>query len=112
MEIDASRPIKKAPSKILTRGIKKITKKLTIIALLPEAKKPLMLKPSNSISIISLLLKLPTFIQKIPSRSPKMQEALNRGNYKLDAVINKLLTQIKLPVIKESYNGVTLREFL
>jgi len=34
-----------------------------------------------------------------------MQEALNKGNYKLDAIINKLLAQTKLPgnLILEEY---------
>jgi len=35
-----------------------------------------------------------------------MQEALNKGNYKLDAVINKLLAQIKLSgnlILREYY---------
>ena len=73
--------------------------------MLPKAKKPLILKPSNSISTISLLLKLLTFIQKIPLRSPKMQKALNKGNYKLNAIIDKLLAQIKLP------RNLTLKEY-
>jgi len=34
-----------------------------------------------------------------------MQEALNRGNYKLDVVIDKLLAQIKL------LENLTLREY-
>ena len=77
--------------------MKRIIKKLIATASFPKAKKPLMSKPSNSVSTTSLLSKLPTSIQKVPSRSPKMQEALNRGNYKLNAVIDKLLAQIKLP---------------
>ena len=62
MEIDAPGPTKRAPSEILARGTKRITKKLTITALLLKVKKSLMLKPSNLVSTISLLLKLPTFI--------------------------------------------------
>ena len=62
MEIDASGLTKKAPLEILAWGTKRIIKKLIATALLSKAKKPLMLKPSNSISIISLLSKLPTFI--------------------------------------------------
>ena len=77
--------------------MKRIIKKLIIIASLFEAKKSLILKPLNSVSITSLLSKLPNFIQKVPSQSPKMQEALNRGNYKLNAVIDKLLAQIEFP---------------
>jgi len=62
MEIDAPGFTKRAPSEILARGTKRITKKLTITALLLKVKKSLMLKPSNLVSTISLLLKLPTFI--------------------------------------------------
>ena len=62
MEIDAPRLTKRALLKILIRGIKRITKKLTATALFLKAKKPLMLKLSNSVSTISLLSKLPTFI--------------------------------------------------
>ena len=97
MEIDAPGPTKRAPSEILARGTKRITKKSTATASLPEAKKPSVSKPSNSVSTTSLLSKLPTSIQKVPSRSPRMQEALNRGNYRLDAVIDKLLAQTELP---------------
>jgi len=62
MEIDASGLIKRASSKVLTRGTKRITKKSTAIASLLKAKKSLISKLSNSVSIISLLLKLPIFI--------------------------------------------------
>jgi len=39
----------------------------------------------------SLFSKLPTFIQKVSSQSLKMQKALNKRNYKLNVVIDKLL---------------------
>ena len=85
--------------------MKRIIKKLIVTASLSKVKKSLVSKPSNSISTISLLSKLPTSIQKIPLRNPKMQEALNKGNYRLNAVIDKLLTQIKLS------GNLTLKEY-
>ena len=97
MEIDILKLTKRAPLEILARSTKRITKKSITIASLLKAKKPSMSKPSNSISIISLFLKLPTSIQKVPLQSLKMQKALNKGNYKLNAVINKLLAQTELP---------------
>ena len=58
MEIDAPGLTKRAPLEILAWGTKRIIKKLTAITSLPEAKKPLVLKLSNLVSMISLFLKL------------------------------------------------------
>jgi hypothetical protein len=112
MEVDppASKTI--APPKVLkkltpTRADKPVkpSNKEPAVATAPEAKKPRIaksIKPAPVNPASSLIPKPPT---RASSRTPRLQEALIRGNYRLDDVIDKLLAQQQPP------GGLSLGEF-